>query len=90
MEQDAVKVNPPKDEHVERLAYLGINANTSRLLRDFRPNVAPALPGILEDFYNHVGHTPALAALIGNQRTRLMKAQTAHWEGLFSGRFDQA
>jgi methyl-accepting chemotaxis protein len=77
------------DEYAERLAYLGITAETGRLLRGFWPQVQPALPGILEEFYNHIGTVPALAKLVGDQRQRLMKAQSAHWATLFSGRFDQ-
>lgn len=89
MGQIAAEAIPGTEEHAERLSYLGITAETSRLLRDFWPIVAPALQAILEEFYNHVSKTPALAALIGNQRARLMKAQSMHWETLFSGRFDQ-
>jgi methyl-accepting chemotaxis protein len=89
LEQIAAKAIPATEEHAERLSYLGITAETCRLLRDFWPTVAPALPGILEEFYNHVAQIPALAALIGTQRARLMKAQSMHWETLFSGRFDQ-
>jgi|JI10StandDraft_1071094.scaffolds.fasta_scaffold56213_3 hypothetical protein len=78
------------DERSDRLAYLGITEATSRALREFWPVVAPALPQILDSFFNHVGQVGHLSGLIGPHRTRLMKAQTAHWEGLFSGRFDQA
>lgn len=78
------------DERSDRLAYLGINEETSRALRAFWPVVAPALPQILDKFFDHVGQISHLGALIGPQRDRLMRAQTAHWEGLFSGRFDTA
>ncbi|MBI2254080.1 MAG: globin-coupled sensor protein [Proteobacteria bacterium] len=89
MEQRAT-ISDLTDEYTERLAYLGITAETSRLLRGFWPQVEPALPGILDDFYNHITTVPQLASLIGDQRRRLMKAQSGHWATLFSGRFDQA
>lgn len=89
MEQIAIKIEHIGGEQSERLRYLGINAETSKLLREFWPSVAPALPGILDEFYSHVSQVPELAALIGNQRPRLMKAQSEHWARLFSGRFDQ-
>ena len=77
------------DEENGRLTYLNITPETCKLLREFWPIVQPALPGILDAFYNHVGGIPALATLIGQQRPRLMKAQAQHWERLFSGRFDR-
>ena len=77
------------DEYAERLNYLGIDTETGRLLKSFWPQVEPALPGILEDFYNHIVAIPQLASLIGDQRQRLMRAQSSHWATLFSGRFDR-
>jgi methyl-accepting chemotaxis protein len=94
VEQIAIKVEQIRDEQItseqsERLRFLGVAADTSKLLREFWPSVAPALPGILDEFYNHVVTLPELAALVGDQRPRLMKAQSEHWARLFSGRFDR-
>ncbi len=91
MGETKIAIANAENSQAERLAYLGIDAETSRTLREFWPRmVATALPGILDLFFDHVGRVGHLAQLIGQQRGRLMKAQTAHWEGLFSGRFDQA
>lgn len=72
----------------ERLRFLRIDATISENLRAFWPTVEQALPGILDGFYAHTTSTPRLAALVGNQTSRLKQVQAQHWEKLFSGRFD--
>ncbi len=74
----------------ERLRFLNIDAETSRLLAEFWPVAADALPRLLDDFYQHVTTVPALAKLLGSDVPRLRRAQGSHWERLFSGRFDTA
>jgi methyl-accepting chemotaxis protein len=71
-----------------RLAFMGIDPQSSSLLKDFWKLVEPALPDILNAFYRHVTAVPELAELLGNDIGRLKKAQGRHWERLFSGRFD--
>lgn len=73
----------------KRLAYAGITAAYRAALPALWQRIAPLLPAILGRFYNHVRTVPHLAALLGNQQQRLIAAQTAHWERLFSGRFDE-
>lgn len=73
-----------------RLRYAGIASGTGRSLRMFWPVARLALPGILNDFYRHVGTEAQLAKLVSGQHERLKKAQAAHWERLFSGRFDRS
>ncbi|MFE1601798.1 protoglobin domain-containing protein [Methylobacterium sp. ID0610] len=76
------------DEISGRLAFMEIDTATVATLRRLWPVIAPALPGILARFYDTMRRTPRLAAMIGPQQPRLVAAQSAHWEELFSGRFD--
>ncbi len=74
----------------ERLRFLNIDSETSRLLAAFWAVAEPALPTLLEDFYRHVTAIPELARMLGSDIPRLRRAQASHWERLFSGRFDDA
>ena len=73
-----------------RIRFMGITDETRRFLGEFWKIVEPQLPDVLDGFYNHVAAVPALAKMVGHETPRLKKAQTAHWERLFSGRFDEA
>jgi len=53
------------------------------LTRGLWPAVKAELPRILEGFYAHVTTIPHLAALVGDQQSRLVAAQMSHWEGMF-------
>jgi len=72
----------------DRLRFLGIDAGTREELRSVWRLIAPSLPDILARFYDHLRTVPAMAAMVGSQQPRLVSAQSAHWERLFSGRFD--
>jgi methyl-accepting chemotaxis protein len=63
---------------------------TKQVLAAFWKIVQPRMPEILDGFYNHVATIPALAKLVGGDSSRLKGAQHAHWERLFSGRFDES
>jgi methyl-accepting chemotaxis protein len=76
------------DDRANRLAFMQINDDTGRVLRDFWKFVGPALPVILDDFYKHVTQTPHLAELLGNDIPRMQKMQGSHWARLFSGQFN--
>ncbi len=76
-------------EHTARLKFLRITEETGALLRDFWKVAEPALSEVLDGFYHHLTSEPELARLVGNQAPRLKSAQRAHWERLFSGRFDE-
>ena len=80
----------PEFDLERRLRYAGIDRSTSRRLRGFWHVAKLALPSILSDFYDHVASEPHLARLTSGNVNRLKGAQTAHWERLFSGQFDQA
>jgi methyl-accepting chemotaxis protein len=74
----------------QRKKFMMITAEMSALLPQIWEVIKPALPEILDGFYAHVGAVSGLAKMVGNQVPRLKSAQTAHWERLFSGRFDDA
>ncbi len=71
-----------------RMRFMRIDAGTGELLREIWQVVEPALPEILEGFYQHVTREPQLARMIGNDIPRLKAAQGSHWSRLFNGRFD--
>ncbi|WP_417670828.1 protoglobin domain-containing protein [Roseibium sp.] len=48
------------------------------------PVIDAHLPEILSDFYAHVKTVPHLAQLVGSEDKRLIMAQKAHWENLFT------
>ena len=81
---------PAQNDSDARTRFMGISPATSQLLAEFWKQVEPALPPILEEFYRHVTSVPPLAKMLGTDIPRLKKAQSAHWERLFSGRFDDA
>lgn len=76
----------------ERLSYLLIDADALKVLRNVKPVLLDALPGILDRFYEHTVQYPELAAKFSHpDRIRAAKeAQLRHWSLLFEGRFDDA
>ena len=50
--------------------------------------VEPSLPTILDGFYQHVTSEPHLRIMVGDDVPKLKRAQTAHWQRLFTGNFD--
>jgi methyl-accepting chemotaxis protein len=73
-----------------RLRFMRVTERTGLLLRDFWKLAEPRLPEILDAFYGHVSSVPQLAGMVGSQIPRLKQAQSAHWQRLFSGAFDEA
>jgi len=71
-----------------RLRFMRIDAGTSALLREFWKSVEPALPDILDGFYQHISKEPCLAGMLGNNIVRLKSAQASHWRRLLDGNFD--
>jgi len=76
---------------LERVDFLGINEETRKILRKFKPTLSRHLPRILDDFYNHVTAVPALSKKTGSAENiaRLKKLQAQHWNNLFSAEFDE-
>ena len=71
-----------------RMRFMRIDSATGELLREFWKAVEPALPEVLEGFYQHVTREPQLARIIGGDIPRLKASQRSHWARLFNGRFD--
>jgi len=71
-----------------RMRFMRIDARTGELLREFWKVVEPALPKLLDGFYQHITREPHLARLVGGDIPRLKAAQGTHWARLFNGRFD--
>jgi methyl-accepting chemotaxis protein len=84
---EAIVANSSQDRET-RMRFMRIDAGIGELLREFWKVVEPALPQLLEGFYQHVTREPQLARLIGNDIPRLKRAQGSHWGRLFNGRFD--
>jgi methyl-accepting chemotaxis protein len=82
----------PADDRNDRLAFLRIDAATRDRLKALRPGVQGALPDVAKQFYAHLRAWPALAAKLGDDANidRLRRAQADHWNGLFTGTFDDA
>jgi uncharacterized protein YoxC len=75
---------------VARMRFMRITPATSEALRDFWKVAEPSLPAILDGFYQHVTAEPQLRQLVGDNAARLKRAQTSHWQRLFSGNFNPA
>lgn len=73
-----------------RLSFLNIDATTRDHLPQAWEAISPHIDGILDRFYNHIMTIPTLAEKVGGNIPHLKAAQKAHWQGLFSGLFDDA
>jgi methyl-accepting chemotaxis protein len=75
----------------ERLKYFNIDEATKKALAGFAPVLEKRLPGVVDDFYKHVGGWSQLVSMFPNEgaMARAGKAQIAHWTKVFSGNFDQ-
>jgi len=73
------------------LEFYGIDSETQSILAEFWPRLRDELPGILDRFYQHMRKWPDAAGLFAQPGSmeRAAKGQAAHWEKLFSGRFDE-
>ena len=75
-----------------RLDFIGIDHPTREALRELRPLISKALPGLLDQFYAHVGKFPHLAKMFASQTAvrRAKQAQLDHWTALAAAKFDDA
>jgi methyl-accepting chemotaxis protein len=71
-----------------RLRFIGIDSPTRAILPDLWRLLEPQLEPVLTRFYKHVRAEPMLDRMIGSRQNSLEKAQSRHWERLFSGQFD--
>jgi methyl-accepting chemotaxis protein len=72
----------------ERLAFARLDDSLRAELVALWPTVERHLEAIITAFYAHLGATPKMAALIGDNRARLQRTQAEHWQRLFTGNFD--
>ena len=74
-----------------RLAFLNMDRAVIERLPEVWHIVEPHLADILDGFYNHVVTVPSLANMVGDAQNieRLKRAQSQHWQVLFSGQFDE-
>ncbi|WP_305983927.1 globin-coupled sensor protein [Roseibium sp. MMSF_3544] len=68
----------------ERLRFFRFTDAERELARSTWPVIEAEMPAILDGFYEHVKSVPHLADLVGDQQDRLVAAQMAHWQSLFS------
>jgi len=73
-----------------RLKFAQIDQDTITALRALWPVIYPALDDVLAAFYAHLSTQPEMAAMVGEQQSRLVSVQKLHWEKLFTGGFDQS
>ncbi|MBF0326395.1 MAG: globin-coupled sensor protein [Alphaproteobacteria bacterium] len=74
-----------------RLAFLKIDDETCRTLREFRDVLAKHVDGVLEEFYRHVMANAATAAKFPDPAriTHAKAMQKKHWlDSVFAGNFD--
>ncbi|MCR6631748.1 MAG: globin-coupled sensor protein [Magnetospirillum sp.] len=74
-----------------RLAFLQIDEETCRTLREFREILSPKVDALLDDFYRHVSRTPATAAMFAApaRMDHARAMQKKHWlDSVFAGKFD--
>ncbi|MBV5269166.1 MAG: globin-coupled sensor protein, partial [Afipia sp.] len=84
---EAGSITGAQDREI-RMRFMRIDDRTGELLREFWTAVEPALPEVLEGFYQHITGVPQLARMVGSDIPRLKSAQGSHWKRLFNGRFD--
>ncbi|MDU6375714.1 MAG: protoglobin domain-containing protein, partial [Bradyrhizobium sp.] len=75
-----------------RLDFLGIDQATREALRELRPLIGKVLPGLLDQFYAHVGRFPHLATMFSSPAAvrHAKQAQHDHWMSLATAAFDDA
>jgi methyl-accepting chemotaxis protein len=73
-----------------RLNFIGIDNATRESLRELRPLIAAALPGILDQFYAHIMKYPQVAKLFPTEAVirHAKEAQIKHWMTIASASFD--
>ena len=74
-----------------RMAFLKIDDNTRKILREFKVILEPRIDSILEGFYRHAANTPATSAQFKDSSVmaHARQMQRKHWlDNVFSGNFD--
>jgi methyl-accepting chemotaxis protein len=73
-----------------KIDFFQLGDDACVLLREFWREVEPALPAILDGFYNHLNVDKSSNDLVKGRQSQLKAQQTKHWQRLFEGRFDDA
>ncbi|MGY4308224.1 methyl-accepting chemotaxis protein [Bradyrhizobium sp. USDA 4369] len=75
-----------------RLDFLGIDQATREMLRELRPLIGRVLPGLLDQFYAHVGRFPHLSTMFASPAAvrHAKQAQHDHWMSLATAAFDDS
>ena len=75
-----------------RLAFLGLDAQTKATLAAVKPQIAKALPAVIDAFYADMKRWPNMVAMFKNQASmdHAKQRQLQHWLNLFSGSFDES
>jgi len=87
---DGETAGASREDIAERLHFAGIDDEVRAVLREFGAAVAAKLPGILDEYYDHILAFPDVARLYPNP-TIVMRAremQLAHWGLITTGTFD--
>lgn len=73
------------------LSFLRIEEADRQRLRDFLPLLTDHLDTLLEKFYRFIETIPSMRGIIKNpaMEKHLKDAQAAHWQALFSAKFDE-
>ncbi len=80
------------DNLSERLAFLGIDEEVRASLREAKPFIDAALPGILSGFYGHIEKFPQVAKMFTGGQTMIDRAkgiQASHWALITTAKFDE-
>jgi methyl-accepting chemotaxis protein len=81
----------PMDTLAARLTFNKIDGTSRALLRELRPVVMKALPGVLDEFYAAILEYPEIRKFFPNPSiaNHAKAAQLAHWDVILSAKFDQ-
>ncbi len=74
-----------------RLDFIRIDDQMRARLRELQPLIAKVLPGILDEFYGHIGKFAETAKLVPSQETvrHAREMQLRHWALIASATFDE-
>lgn len=71
-----------------RTSFLRLSQEDREAAKAAWPFIKANLPSILDAFYTHVKTVPHLKKLVGDNQSRLIEAQSRHWESLFTSSLD--
>jgi methyl-accepting chemotaxis protein len=80
-----------QDEISDRLGFLQLDKGAMDALREIAPLVRDALPGVLTEFYAHIGSWPQVSRLFSGEPMRNMakNKQIEHWTIILRAEFNR-